>query len=530
MTRFRNALLVLIVVAVAAGSLAAAGPAEAQKRGGTLTIVRPTDPVSLEPNLETTAPGAWVYFNMLEGLLTLDTKMQVQPSLATSYEVMSPTRVRFKLRPNVKFHDGTPLNAAAVKFTYDRALKGTPPARWASLAGSLEGAEVVDNLTVDIVTREPYGPVLRTLAMYCMGIVSPTAVGKLGADFSRAPVGTGPFKFVEWKTNTHVIIERFPDYWGDKALLDRVIFKVVPEEGARMIALQTGDADMVLFPSPAQLPALRKDAKFTVHETTGIRVVFAGFHAGMPPLDDVRVRQALLHAVDRKAIVDNIMEGSAGPAMGVLAPGVFGYRDMQLDKLYPFDRAKAKALLAQAGWTPGSDGFLQKGGQRLSLSWLAARGRYPKDGEITEAIQAMFKDVGVEAKVQVLEWAAVFQQVRGNPFNHHMFTLGWVTSNADADYSLYALFHSKQVPPAGWNTSRYSNARVDTLVEQARRSLNQSEREKLYFEVQDILAKEMVWIPVYTTKEIIAARANVKGFTIHPVEYNLWLGKAWLDK
>ena len=155
-------------------------PADAQKRGGTLTIVRPTDPVSLEPNLETTAPGAWVYFNMLEGLLTLDEKMQVKPSLATSYEVMSPTKVRFKLRPNVKFHDGTPFNAAAVKFTYDRALKGKPPARWASLAGSLDGAEVVDNLTVDIVTKEPYGPILRTLAMYCMGIVSPTAVQKLG--------------------------------------------------------------------------------------------------------------------------------------------------------------------------------------------------------------------------------------------------------------------------------------------------------------------------------------------------------------
>ncbi len=117
---------------------------DAQKRGGTLTIVRPTDPVSLDPNLETTAPGAWVYFNMLEGLLTLDEKMQVKPSLATSFEVMSPTKVRFKLRPNVKFHDGTPFNAEAVKFTYDRALKGTPPARWASLAGSLSHAEVVD--------------------------------------------------------------------------------------------------------------------------------------------------------------------------------------------------------------------------------------------------------------------------------------------------------------------------------------------------------------------------------------------------
>jgi peptide/nickel transport system substrate-binding protein len=504
--------------------------ADAQKRGGTLTIVRPTDPVSLDPNLETTAPGAWVYFNMLEGLLTLDDKVQVKPALATSYEVMSPTKVRFKLRPGVKFHDGTPFNAEAVRFTYDRALNGKPPARWASLVGSMAGAEVVDDLTVDIVTKEPYGPILRTLAMYCMGIVSPTAVKKQGEDFSRAPVGTGPFKFVEWKTNTHVIIERNADYWGDKALLDRVVFKVVPEEGARMIALQTGDADMVLFPSPAQLPALRKDSKFSVHETTGIRVVFVGLHAGQPPLDDVRVRSALLHAVDRKAILDNIMEGSAGPARGVLAPGVFGYKDMQLDKLYPFDRAKAKALLGQAGWTPGPDGFMQKGGQRLSLSWLAARGRYPKDGEITEAVQAMFKEVGIEAKVQILEWASVFKQVREATLNHHLFTLGWVTSNADADYSLYALFHSKNTPPTGWNTSRYANPKIDTLIEQARRSLNQTEREKLYGEAQDILAKEMVWIPVYTTKEIIASRASVKGFQIHPVEYNLTLSKTWLEK
>jgi peptide/nickel transport system substrate-binding protein len=505
-------------------------PVDAQKRGGTLTIVRPTDPVSLDPNLETTAPGAWVYFNMLEGLLTLDDKMQIKPALATSYEVMSPTKVRFKLRPGVKFHDGTPFNAAAVKFTFDRALRGTPPARWASLAGSLDGAEVVNDLTVDVVTREPYGPILRTLAMYCMGIVSPTAVQKMGADFSRAPVGTGPFKFVEWKTNTHVIIERNADYWGDKALVDRVIFKVVPEEGARMIALQTGDADMVLFPSPAQLPTLRKDSRYTVHETTGIRVVFVGMQAGLPPLDDARVRQALLHAVDRQAILDNIMEGSAGPARGVLAPGVFGYKDMQLERVYPFDRAKARALLAQAGFTPGADGIMQKGGQRLSRSWLAARARYPKDGEITEAIQAMLKEVGVEAKVQILEWAAVFQQVRGATFNHHLFTLGWVTSNADADYSLYALFHSKNVPPTGWNTSRYTNPKVDALVEQARRSLNQAEREKLYGEVQDILAKEMVWIPVYTTKEIIVTRAGVKGFTVHPVEYNLALWKTWVDK
>ncbi len=173
--------------ALVVGLIALAAPADAQKRGGTLTIVRPTDPVSLDPHTETTAPGAWVYYNILEPLIYLDEKMTIQPRLATSYEVMNPTKVRFKLRPGVKFHDGTPFNAAAVKFTFERAFKSTPPARWASLAGPIAGAEVVDDLTVDIVTKEPYGPILRTMSMLYVSIVSPTAVQKLGDGFLRAP-------------------------------------------------------------------------------------------------------------------------------------------------------------------------------------------------------------------------------------------------------------------------------------------------------------------------------------------------------
>ncbi|HEY8369284.1 MAG TPA: ABC transporter substrate-binding protein [Thermodesulfobacteriota bacterium] len=521
--------LVAVLTAVLVAATLAA-PAAAQQRGGTLTIVRPTDPVSLDPHLETTAPGAWVYYNILEPLLTLDERMQVQPKLAESYEVLSPTRVRFKLRRGVKFHDGTPLDAEAVKFTFDRALNGTPPARWASLAGPLGGAEVVDSHTVDVVFKEPYGPALRTLAMVYTGIVSPTAVKRMGADFSRAPVGTGPFRFVEWRTNTHVILERFDDYWGRKAWLDRVVFRVVPEEGARMIALQTGEADMVLLPSPAQLPAIRRDPRFTVHETTGGRVVFVGMQTKVPPLDDPRVRAALLHAVDRKAILDNIMEGSAVAARGVLAPGVFGFKDMDLDRAFPYDVARAKALLREAGWTPGPDGILRKNGQPLTLHWLTARGRYPKDGEIAEAVQQMLQEVGVDVRVDFREWATVFQQMRGDPFTPHLFTFGWVTTNADADYSLYALFHSKGIPPAGWNTSRWGNPRADALLEQARRSTNQSERERMYHEVQDLIAKDMPWIPIYNTKEIVVTRSDVKGFVVHPVEYNLGLWTVWLER
>src|SRR5262249_56213040 len=152
-------------------------------------------------------------------------------------------------------------------------------------------------------------------------------------------------------------------------------------------------------------------------EVGGGGVVFVGMTGGLPPLDDPRVRTALLYAVDRKSILENIMEGSAIPARGVLAPGVFGFKDMQLDQNFPFDRARAKALLAQAGWTPGPDGILQKNGQRLSLSWIAARGRHPKDGEITEAVQQMVKGGGREAEVEFRESGAVCTQVRGNPLN-----------------------------------------------------------------------------------------------------------------
>jgi peptide/nickel transport system substrate-binding protein len=506
------------------------GPAEAQKRGGTLTIVRPTDPVSLDPHLETTGPGAWVYNNILEPLVIFDEKLQIKPVLAASYDQVGPTRIRFKLKPGIKFHDGTPLNAAAVRFTFERAFKGTPPGRWASLAGPIVGAEVVDDLTVDIVTSEPYGPTIRSLAMVYAGIVSPAAVQKMGADFMRAPVGTGPYKFVEWKTNTHVIMERNADYWGEKAPLDRVVFKVVPEESARMIALQTGDADMVMLPAPSSLPPLRRDAKFTIHEVPGVRVVGLDMHAGLPPFDDVRVRQAVFHAIDRKAILDNILEGAAVAAKGIMSPGVFGARDLQLDGVYPFDRARAKALLAQAGWTPGSDGVLQKGGQRLALSYLTSRGRFLKDYEITEAVQAMLREVGIETKIETGEWAAVFTKLRSDPFPHHLYTSSWLTVNLDADATLRARYHSKQTPPTGWNNFRYANPKVDTLVEQARRSVNQAEREKLYGEAQDIIVKEMVQIPIYNTRETIVTRAYVKGFVIHPIEYNLGLPRVWLDK
>ena len=527
MKHARWGLLAAALILVFATPAAFPGPAV---RGGTLTIARPVDAVSLDPHFETTAPGAWIFQMILEPLVTMGSDMKVQPQLATSWRVVSPTRIRFTLRRNVRFHDGTLFNAAAVKFTFDRAFDSRNPGRWASIAGPIKGAEIVDDNTVDLVSSEPYAPLLFSAAMVYAGIVSPTAVQRMGAEFSRRPVGTGLFKFEEWRTNDRITVVRNDDYWGEKANLDRIVFRVIPEESARMIALRTGEVDMVLVPAPAQLSAFARDATFTVATATGLRVVFIGMNLTRPPLSDVRVRRALVMAANRKTILQNILEGAGGVSDGILAPGVFGYKGMGLDTLYPYDPARARALLQEAGFRPGPDGIMQREGIPLVLTLLSARGRYLKDAEISEAYQAQLREIGVRLDISFLEWATVFTTVRAATLDYHLFTLGWVTTTADADYSLLPMFRSDQAPPRGWNTWRYFNPEFDKVVDQARTSLNPREREELYARAQDLIARDIMFVPFYVTKEIAVMRSYVKGFVAHPIEYNQGFHYVWLQK
>jgi peptide/nickel transport system substrate-binding protein len=257
----------LLVATVAA--LLLTGTGFAQK---TLTIVRPSDPVALDPQLETTAPGSWVFSQILEPLITLNQDMEIEARLATSWEFVDPTRLRFTLRQGVTFSDGTPFDAAAVKFTWDRAFDSDPSGRWKALAGPVTGVEIVDPFTVDVVSSIPYGPMLLVMTMPYTGIVSPTAATALGADFSRAPVGTGPFTFVEWRPNDQIVLQANESYWRGRPALDRIVFRTVPEEGARMLELRTGGADMVLLPIPSELPGLEADPNFAVEGAAGVGV------------------------------------------------------------------------------------------------------------------------------------------------------------------------------------------------------------------------------------------------------------------
>lgn len=516
---------VFLIAALAVPGLSPAAP----KPGGTLTIGRPSDAISLDSNTDTTATGAMVYSNIIEPLVKVDADGNIQPHLAAKYEVVAPDRVRFFLKKGIKFHDGADFNAKAVKATFDRAIK--QPARWKALFGPLAACDIVDDYTVDIITSVPYGPLLSSMAMCYCGIISPDAIAKYGDDYGRNPVGTGPFMFKKWVSKDHITLVRNDNYWDKKAYLNEVIFKVIPESGARMMALRTGDIDVAILPPPSEIAFFKKDPKFIVNEVMGSRIIYVGFNNERFPSDDPLVRQALSMAVNVPSIMENIMEGSAVLPKGYLAPSVFGFKDMELQKRFPYSAEKSKALLAKAGWKDSDgDGILDKDGKKLTVRFLGTKGRYPMDAEICEAVQAMWKEIGVDCSLEFLEWAATFTMLRAPELDYNVYMLGWVTTNSDADYSLYAMFHSGQFSPTGWNRNRFKNATVDGLLDKARSSQNRTERKALYGQAQDILAESASWIPIYNTKEILIMNKKVKDFMPDSLEYLLPLQPVWLDK
>jgi peptide/nickel transport system substrate-binding protein len=534
--RRRSATPFLALVALAtlamAGDLPSARAEAAQPRpGGTLVIGRPTDAISLDPHRATTAPEVWVYNNIFETLVTLDETMQIRPALAERWERIDDRTLRFHLRRGVTFHDGSPFNAEAVTFTLERVINPKAPARGRSWLGPVSGATVVDDATVDVHTSSTFGPLINHLTMvFVVGMVSPDAVRKHGDDFGRNPVGTGPFRFQEWKSNQSITLARNERYWGPKAHLDRVVFRVIPEEGARMIAYDRGDLDVLLRPAPSEMERLRRDRQTQLSESPGLRIVYVGLNTATPPLDDVRVRRALAHAIDVTSINRYVVEDAMLPARGVLAPMVFGYRDTRLPERYAFDPERARGLLAEAGWGRGRDGFFARAGKPLELVFWASEGRDLKDREIAEAVQAQLTSLGVKVTLQRMEFGAYLTALRREKPEFNLFALGWVTMTGDGDFGLYATFHSANHPPHGTQYARYRNAEVDRLLDTARTRLDPAGRKAAYGKALELITNDVVWIPIYQTKETVVLRSHVKGYVGHPAEYYLRLGPVWLER
>jgi peptide/nickel transport system substrate-binding protein len=441
---------------------------------------------------------------------------EIVPGLAEAYETSEDgTVITLHLRQNVTFQDGTPFNAEAVRFSFDRINDPELASPWAAtIAGPVSSIETPDDYTVVITLNEPFAPYLDSLTQIGLAPVSPTAVETYGADFGLHPVGTGPFQFVSTVPDEEVVLERNPDYnWAPDyydhqgpAYLDGLVVLNVTEDSTRMALIETGEVDLIYNPLVNQLDSFRDDPAFAIE--TGIR-------PGVPrvmvlnterfPFDDPATRRAVAWAIDRQRILDEVFEGIGAIPGSVITPGLLGFWAEGVESWPGYDLERASAMLAEAGWedTDG-DGVVEKDGQPFSITYGQIPG-FPFD----QYAQIMLNDlaqIGIEVTVENEEQAAYLADLRAGKWE----LAGMLFPATDPDV-LYVIAHSSSID-AAWNTARYNNPDVDALLEEGRVTLDQEARAQVYEQIQQIMLEDMPYIPFYQIEDAYILDSSVRGF------------------
>ena len=509
----------LTLAATAAPALSPFMPlASAQEvpQGGTVVVGLVAEPTSLDPGDLTDINSMRLVRNIYDGLTGFEPEtFTIKPLLAESWEVSEDgLTYDFKLREGVTFHDGTPFNADAVKFAFDRMLDpehpyhDTGPFPFASFYfGAIDNIEVVDEFNARFNLKQPYAPLLNTLAVACGFIPSPEAVMAFGQDFNQNPVGTGPFKFVSWEHNQRVTLEGNPDYFEGAPALANLVFRPIVEEQTRFTELLSGGVNFIVDVPPDNIAQLKEDPTFTFMEQPGPHIWWVTINTQMAPFDDVRVRQALNYAVNKEAIVTQILQSTGDVAHTVVPPAIeWAYNpDAQS---YPYDPAKARELLAEAGYPDGFE----------TTFWVTESGSGMQSPRtMAEAIQADLQAVGITTTIEVAEWGAYLALYNaGMGDKAGLAEMSWMFDTGDPHTVLPLNFSVDAYPPDGFNTGNYINEQVDELMKQAAVSMDQEERGELYKEVQQSTSEEAPWIFIDYARQNAAMAANVKGFLLSP--------------
>ncbi|GAA4706049.1 ABC transporter substrate-binding protein [Brevibacillus fulvus] len=486
-----------------------------------LIVGRGADSPGLDPITVTDGESYKVTENIMETLVNFEeTNTNVVPGLAESWEV-SPDGLTytFKLRQGVKFHDGSDFNADAVKFNFDRWMDKSNPLHnpegfqyYNDMFGGYKGDEghviksvdVVDPSTVKFTLNRPLAPFIADLAMSPFAIASPKALQEMGPEkFNEHPVGTGPFKFVEWKRNDTITLEKNPDYWNKGyPKVDKLVFKVIPENSARLTALTSGEIDLMDGLNPDDAETVKSNPDLQLILRPSMNIGFLGFNTEKKPFDNPKVREAIAYAVNKPALVEAFWNGLGQPAKNPLPPSIWGYNDDIKDREFNLD--KAKQLLAEAGFPNGFK----------TTFWAMPVPRpYMPDGQkIAEAIQQDLKQIGVETEIVTMEWATYLEKTRKG--EQDMFLLGWNGDNGDPDNFLYTLLDKNNI--GSNNNTRYNNEEVHQLLIKAQSAVTQEEREKLYKQAQEIIFKDVPMVPIAHSEPALAASAKVINYKPHP--------------
>jgi peptide/nickel transport system substrate-binding protein len=492
--------------------LALTSPALASIPKEVLIVGQVAEPKALDPAAVTAVNDFRILVNIYDGLVRYRSgTLEVEPSLATAWKISDDgTTYTFSLRRGVTFHDGSPFNAHAVKFNFDRMLKkdhpyhDTGPFPLAFFFSAINETRVIDDHTVQLRLNEPYAPLLSNLAYPTGLIVSPAAVKKLGKDFGRQPSGTGAFKFGIWESNRRVVIERNEHYWDGVAPLKAVVFRPITDSNTRVTEMLSGGIDLMVEVPPDNVVTFNNPT-FKLYEQAGPHVWFLILNCKEGPFKHKAVRQAANYAVNKQALVDNVLSGTAAVAAGPTPPAfAWAYNDKL--QPYPYDPQKARQMIADAGFAGAEVTFYVTEGGSGMLDPIP----------MGTAIQADLNRVGLKAKIETYEWNTFLGKVNpGLEGKADLAQMAWMTNDPDT-LPFLALRTDAWPDKGGFNSGYYSNPQVDRLLERARVSTDQEERAALYRQMQAIVVEDAPWVFVANWKQNAVSRANVMNFNLQP--------------
>ena len=513
---------------------ASQGAGETPQPGGELVYGAPTRFDTLDPNVTTVSAVGRVCYHLFDPLVWEAKAGEFVPGLAEKWEVNAAAdQYRFLLRKDVKFHDGTPFTAEAVKFTFDRIVDPELKSQMAfSGIGPYESSTVVDRYTVVVKFKRPFAPFLSSVAQSVLAPVSPEAVKKHGKDFGGRPVGTGPFKFESYTPDSAVRMIRNPDYrWGPSffkhsgpAYLDAINWRLIPEPATRLAALRSGEVHVIDDVPTQDYRNLQRETAIQL-----LQGDLAGSGWSMminvtkAPTDDVRVRQALEWGVDRTAMVRAIWQGIPKPACSPLTGVMFGY-DPATCNVYRYDPKKAGEILDEAGWKMDSGGVRRKDGQELALA-LYYRSDNADFTAMATFLQAMYQPIGIKIDLNGLAQAGYFNAVRAGQHNLQF----WWDTRTDPDMVRMLLYSANA--NGGTNRNRYKNAEMDKLIDDAAGTTDPARRKRLYTEIQMKVLREAVMVFFADPLNVFAyQKAKVMGPVLDWSATNVLLHNAWLKK
>ena len=466
-----------------------------------LVVGLESNPTNLDPRLATDVASARVTQVVFNSLLRKDVNSRLVPELATSWQARGDREYLFYLRRGVKFHDGSELTARDVEYTFSSILDENFNSPRRSSYEQIERIEVLDDYTIRFVLKKPFAPFLLNMTM---GIV-PRRRGK-EPDFARRPIGSGPFKLLSWRADEELVFARHEGYFEGPPPLDGLVYKIIPEDTTRLLALQKGDLDLVQNAvAPDMLARLKQEPRLRVLTRPGTTYAYLGFNLRDKILGRRLVRQAIALSIDRSAIIEHILGGLAAPARSLLPPGNWAYCSELPD--YEYDPPRARRLLDEAGF-PDPDG--QGPAPRFSLRYKTSQNELSR--RIAEVLQEQLKAVGIGLQIKSYEWGSFFADISKG--NFQLYSLKWV-GVSDPDIYYY-IFHSKNVPPRGANRGHYLNPELDRLLEQGREVLEENARAGIYRKVQQILARDLPYVSLWHTMNVVVINRRVRGFVLYP--------------